>query len=74
MALYYEAADILSSSPYISGSLRSRVYDSNTPPKSHPPLLYGLITECAKWDVVLSEIIDNTGIISQEPKVWQEFA
>ena len=74
MALYYEAAEILSSSSFLRGSLRSRVYDSNTPLKSPPSLLYGLITDCAKWDVVLSEIIDNTGIISQEPKVCQKSA
>lgn len=69
MALYYDAAAILSSASSSEGSLKSRVYDSNTPIKSSPPLVYGLITECARWDVILSEVIDNAGIISQEPKV-----
>jgi 25S rRNA (cytosine2278-C5)-methyltransferase len=69
MALYYDASSILASPASSEGSLRSRIYNSSTPIKSSPPLLYGLITECAKWDAVLSEVIDNAGIISQEPKV-----
>jgi hypothetical protein len=69
MALYYDAAAMLSSQSSSQGSLKSRVYDSNAIIKSPRPLLYGLVTECARWDVVLSEVIDNTGIINQEPKV-----
>jgi hypothetical protein len=69
MALYFDAAAILSSSSSSPGSLRSCVYDSKNPLRSSPPLVYGLITECAKWDVVLSEIIENADIVSQEPRV-----
>lgn len=69
MALYYDAAAILSSVSSTQGSLRSRVYDSNANLKSSPPLVRGLIAECAKWDAVLSEVIDNSGILSLEPKV-----
>ncbi len=77
MALYYDAAAVLSSSSSSLGSLRSRVYDSNNNNNNNaiiksPPLVYGLITECARWDVVLSEVIENSGIISQEPKVCHE--
>ena len=71
MALYFDAAAIFSSSSSSLGSLRSCVYDSNFTLRSSPPLVYGLITECAKWDVVLSEIIDNADIVSREPKVCQ---
>jgi hypothetical protein len=69
MALYYDAAALLSSQSSSRGSLKFRVYDSNAIIKSSRPLLYGLVTECARWDVVLSEVIDNAGIINQEPKV-----
>lgn len=69
MALYHDAARILSSSSPSDGSLRSCVYDSSTTLKSSPPLVYALITECSKWDIVLSEVIDRAGIISEEPKV-----
>ena len=63
MALYKNAAAILSSPLSSEGSLKSRVYNSNG------TIVYALITECAKWDVVLSEVIENAGILSQEPKV-----
>lgn len=72
MSLYYEAAALLSSASQFSGSLRSRVYDSKDTIKSSPPLVYALVTECAKWDAVLSEVIDHAGILSQERKVCQQ--
>ena len=75
MALYYDAAAILSAPLSSHGSLRSRVYDNNIVIKSSPSLIYGLIIECAKWDSVLSEVIDNAAIISHERKVcWKSIS
>jgi 25S rRNA (cytosine2278-C5)-methyltransferase len=71
MALYYDTAAVISSRSSSRGSLKSLVYDNNII-KSPAPLVYGLITECARWDVVLSEVIDNAGILSQEPKVCND--
>jgi hypothetical protein len=73
MALYYEAVAVISSAESSEGSLKSRIYDSKSI-KSPRGLVYALITECAKWDVVLSEIIESAGILSLEPKVGTEFA
>lgn len=74
MALYRDAAAILSSPWSSKGSLRSRVYESNGTIQSSPSLVYALITECAKWDVVLSEVVDSAGVIAQEPKARCEAA
>lgn len=67
MALYYDAASILSSTE-TSGSLKSRIY-SNTTLKSKPAQIYALISETAKRDVFLKEVLDNTDLLKDEPKV-----
>ena len=68
MSLYYDAASILSSSD-LSGSLKSRIYAKDSKLKSKPPLLYALISETAKYDNFLKEVIDNADILSLEQKV-----
>lgn len=69
MALYYDAASILSSTE-ISGSLKSRIYNTNNVNlKSKPAQIYALISETAKRDVFLKEVIDNTDLLKDEPKV-----
>ena len=69
MALYYEAAEILSALSTADGSLKSRIYDSDRPLRSPPALVYGLIKECSRWDTLLSEVIDHSGILANESKV-----
>lgn len=68
MSLYYEAAAILSDDSG-GGSLKSRIYNDTSKLKSRPAQLYALITEAAKYDVFLAEVIDNAGILKLEPKV-----
>lgn len=68
MALYYDAANILSGDTE-RGSLKSRIYADTANIKSKPAQVYALITECAKYDVFLKEVIDNAGLLAQEPKV-----
>jgi 25S rRNA (cytosine2278-C5)-methyltransferase len=68
MSLYYEAASILSDDSG-GGSLKSRIYNDTSKLKSRPAQLYALITETAKYDAFLSEVINNAGILSLEPKV-----
>lgn len=67
MALYYDAASVLSSTE-ISGSFKSRIY-SNDNLKSKPAQLYALISESAKRDVFLKEVLDNANLLEDEPKV-----
>lgn len=70
MSLYTEAAAILSDTTPETGSLRSVIYnDTHGPRKSQPAALYALITETAKWDVILKEVIDNSGLLAWETKV-----
>lgn len=68
MSLYYDAATVLTGDT-LQGSLKSRIYNSNAGIKSKPAHLYALISECAKYDVFLKEVIDNTGILAHESKV-----
>lgn len=67
MSLYYDAVSVLSSTD-ISGSLKSRIYNSTTL-KAKPAQVYALISETAKRDVFLKEVLDNTHLLKDEPKV-----
>ena len=78
MSLYTEAVDILSNTTSESGSLRSVIYNNGSNDdsqggkrerKSQPATLYALITEVAKWNVVLKEVIDASGLLRVESKV-----
>ncbi len=68
MALYYDAASVLTGESE-NGSLKSRVYGAASHLKSKPAQVYALITECAKYDVFLKAVIENAGLLAQEPKV-----
>lgn len=69
MSLYHEAAEILTSSQKNNtGSLKSIVFGKKTW-KSDPKALFALTTETAKWSVVLSEVLDNSGVLKIEKKV-----
>jgi putative methyltransferase len=67
MSLYYEAASVLTDGT--GGSLKSRIYNDTAKYKSRPAQLYALITETAKYDVFLKEVIENADILKLEPKV-----
>lgn len=67
MALYYDAALVLSSEKE-QGSLKSSIYGATTL-KSNPAQIYALISETAKRDVFLKEVIDNAQLLKDEPKV-----
>lgn len=66
MALYYDAATVLSSQKN-EGSLKSRIYGLSTA-KSKPAQIYALISETAKRDDFLKEVIDNSDLLKDEPK------
>jgi 25S rRNA (cytosine2278-C5)-methyltransferase len=68
MALYYDAVNVLSGNVQ-QGSLKSRIYSTHASVKSNPAQVYALIIECAKYDTLLKEVIENAGILAQEPKV-----
>lgn len=69
MALYQEAASIVENAESRNGSLKSVIYSNKASYRSNATVLFALISEVSKWDVVLKEVIDNTGLLSQEPKV-----
>ncbi len=68
MALYYEAASLLSSASEDGGSLKSRIYNSKTL-KSNPAHLFALVSEASKWSTVLKEVIEKSGVLPLERKV-----
>ncbi|EEA26494.1 hypothetical protein TMatcc_005229 [Talaromyces marneffei ATCC 18224] len=69
MSLYYDASTILtSSSNDQGGSFKSRIYNSKSL-KASPAQIYALVTEASKWDILLKEVIENSGILSSEPKL-----
>ena len=68
MALYYDAAKVLTADVE-QGSLKSRVYGGGLDLKSKPAQVYALIVECIKYSMFLKEVIDNAGLLEQEPKV-----
>ena len=74
MSLYHDAAAILASGSSSKGSLKSRVYNEDPKLKSNPALIYALISETAKYNTVLKEVVDNAGILALESKVSPSFA
>ncbi|KAL4815535.1 S-adenosyl-L-methionine-dependent methyltransferase [Aspergillus spinulosporus] len=68
MSLYYDAASILTTPSSGGGSFKSRLYNSRNL-KASPAQVYALITEAAKWDILLKEVIDQAGILKLEPKL-----
>jgi putative methyltransferase len=70
MSLYYEAASVLTDEAG-GGSLKSRIYNDTAKFKSRPAQLYALITETAKYDIFLKEVIENADILRLEPKVCE---
>ena len=68
MSIYYDAATVLTDEAQ-EGSLKSRIYGNKQSLRSKPAHLYALISETAKYDTFLKEIIDNAGLLSQESKV-----
>ena len=68
MALYYDGVAVLTTPASIGGSFKSRIYSSKSL-KSSPAQVFALVTEAAKWDVVLKEVIEKADLLSLEPKV-----
>jgi 25S rRNA (cytosine2278-C5)-methyltransferase len=68
MSLYYDAVTVLTGEEQ-RGSLKSRIYGSTSGLKSKPAHLYALISECAKYDTFLREVIEKSQILEHEPKV-----
>lgn len=67
MSLYFDAVSVLTA-PSSGGSFKSRIYNSRSL-KANPAQIYALITEASKWDTLLKEVIEHTGILNLEPKV-----
>ncbi|EGC44038.1 NOL1/NOP2/sun domain-containing protein [Histoplasma capsulatum var. duboisii H88] len=67
MSLYIDAASILYSDSGSGGSFKSRVYKSKL--RSPARQVYALITETAKWDILLKEVVENANFLPLEPKL-----
>ncbi|KAL2366910.1 hypothetical protein RJZ56_000242 [Blastomyces dermatitidis] len=67
MSLYSDAASILKNGSGTGGSFKARVYNSKL--RSPAVQVYALITETAKWDIILKEVVENAGFLSLEPKL-----
>ncbi|KAH0494287.1 hypothetical protein TgHK011_000912 [Trichoderma gracile] len=73
MSLYYEAAEILTSSSDAGGSLKSRVFGKKKG-KAPPGQLYALVLETAKWSPVLKEVIEKADLLRLERKLTPTIA
>lgn len=69
MSLYYEAAAILANTESKGGSLKNRIFGKKDL-KSSPGAIYALVAETTKWSVVLKEVIEKSGILKLEKKVF----
>ena len=67
MSLYYDANLVLSDNS-ANGSLKSRIFNHKSL-KSTPGQIYALISESAKWSLVLKVVIEKAGILPMERKV-----
>ncbi|OJD11164.1 hypothetical protein AJ78_08006 [Emergomyces pasteurianus Ep9510] len=67
MSLYLDAVSILDDGSSSGGSFKSRVYNSKL--RSSPAQIYALVTETAKWDILLKEVVENAGLLPLEPKL-----
>ena len=67
MSLYHDAVTILASPSSTGGSFKSRIYNSRS--KASPAQIYALITETAKWDILLKDVIEKADILKLEPRV-----
>ncbi|GAM90771.1 hypothetical protein ANO11243_088160 [Dothideomycetidae sp. 11243] len=68
MSLYYEAAKVLEDIADGSKSLKQRVYNDKTL-KSSPGAVFALVSEAAKWSEILSDVVENSGILKVERKL-----
>ncbi|OXV09214.1 hypothetical protein Egran_03023 [Elaphomyces granulatus] len=69
MSLYYDGVAVLTTTPAIGGSFKSRIYSSSNSLKASPAQVFALVTEAAKWDIVLKEVIEKADLLSLEPKL-----
>jgi hypothetical protein len=69
MSLYYEAAAILSNPDKVGGSLKSRIFGKKDL-KSSPANVFALVMETTKWSAVLKEVVEKSGLLREERKVF----
>lgn len=60
---------MLTNAEKVGGSLKSRIYDKKDL-KSNPVQLFALVTEASKWSGVLKEVVERSGVLKDERKVW----
>jgi hypothetical protein len=74
MSLYFDGVAVLTTPPSIGGSFKSRIYSSSNSLKASPAQVFALVTEAAKWDIVLKEVIEKADLLSLEPKVCLSYS
>ncbi|KAL8836935.1 MAG: hypothetical protein Q9170_002735 [Blastenia crenularia] len=73
MSLYYDAASFLVLAQDRSGSLKSRVFGSQSL-RASPKQVYALVIETSRWSPVLSEVIDRSQLLQLERKLSPSLA
>jgi putative methyltransferase len=68
MSLYHETASLLTTASQKGGGLKSRIFN-NDELKSPAAQVYALAFETCKWSVILTEVVDNAGLLQAERKV-----
>ena len=75
MSLYHEVACLIRNSTTISHeSLKSQIFNNTESRKSPPTKLYALAAEASKWNAVLKEVVERSGILSHEKKLTPALA
>ncbi|KAF1998418.1 S-adenosyl-L-methionine-dependent methyltransferase [Amniculicola lignicola CBS 123094] len=68
MSLYYEAAAVLANADKVGGSLKSRLYKQKDL-KSSPAQIFALVAESSKWSIVLRDVVEKSGLLTEEKKL-----
>jgi putative methyltransferase len=69
MSVYFDAVSIIQTPSKEGGSFKSRIYNNSKNLHSSPAQVFALVTETAKWDILLKEVIENSGLLLREQKV-----
>ncbi|KAK5166655.1 uncharacterized protein LTR77_008199 [Saxophila tyrrhenica] len=73
MSLYHEAAELIDTLTKHGGSIKSLVFGKKSV-KSDLKTLYALTIEAAKWSEILSEVIENSCILTTDKKLTPTLA
>ncbi|MCJ1329508.1 hypothetical protein MMC10_006188 [Thelotrema lepadinum] len=75
MSLYHEAASLITTSSSIShDSLKSQIFSRTVTRKSSSTQLFALVAEASKWNAILKEVVERSGILAHERRLTPALA